>query len=95
MNPKLLSLVVIFTQSIQLSNIVCGAIYLSFRLVFYGHYEPWGSLANMRKVQDPPPRRILNLEQVSVEVPKFLREMVELNGIEPLTPCLQSRCSPN
>ena len=49
----------------------------------------------MRKVQDPPPRRMLNLEQVSVEAPKFLREMVELNGIEPLTPCLQSRCSPN
>jgi len=29
-NPKLLSLVVIFTQSIQLSNIVCGYDYQAF-----------------------------------------------------------------
>ena len=25
----------------------------------------------------------------------FPSRMVELNGIEPLTPCLQSRCSPS
>jgi hypothetical protein len=31
----------------------------------------------------------LHIEHANREV------MVELNGIEPLTPCLQSRCSPN
>ena len=25
----------------------------------------------------------------------FLSEVVEMNGIEPMTPCLQSRCSPS
>jgi hypothetical protein len=38
--------------------------------------------------------KMFNLKQ---EIqPAFLFErLVELNGIEPLTPCLQSRCSPN
>ena len=35
----------------------------------------------------------LNLKQTSLSL--FEKLMVELNGIEPLTPCLQSRCSPN
>ena len=26
---------------------------------------------------------------------RHLEEMVELTGIEPVTPCLQSRCSPS
>ena len=27
--------------------------------------------------------------------PRMAKEMVEMKGIEPLTPCLQGRCSPN
>ena len=30
-----------------------------------------------------------------VSMAHFLKPLVEINGIEPLTPCLQSRCSPS
>ncbi len=38
---------------------------------------------------------MLNLKQRILLLEHAFREVVELNGIEPLTPCLQSRCSPN
>ena len=41
--------------------------------------------------------RLLILSKISL--PKalraFVKEMVEMKGIEPLTPCLQGRCSPS
>ena len=82
----LLSLVVIFTQSIQLSKIV-----YSERLVAATRHS--GALENMLKNQYPPYKWRLNLKQVCFDV--LQREMVELTGIEPMTSCLQSRRSPN
>jgi hypothetical protein len=39
--------------------------------------------------------QMLNLKQQIQPCEPCSRVVVELNGIEPLTPCLQSRCSPN
>ena len=41
-----------------------------------------------------PQSKMLNLKQTS-SMRSLFERVVELNGIEPLTPCLQSRCSPN
>ena len=43
---------------------------------------------------------VISLERESGDLlhssqPLFLRELVEVNGIEPMTSCLQSRRSPN
>ena len=83
----LLSLVVIFTQSIQLSKIV-ERIALLRRYRALGRLEQSSSRFNSRQLQE------LNPKQVCLYF-LFLSRVVELNGIEPLTPCLQSRCSPN
>ena len=55
--------------------------------------RPEAARAFLLKVQIPT-RRDFNLKQTSLAFP-VRGLMVELNGIEPLTPCLQSRCSPN
>jgi hypothetical protein len=94
----LLSLVVIcnipsrgmlLTQSIQLSKIVRDLL----------HANRYASLrrararcSSIRIRADCCATRILMFEQVSNIL---FEELVELNGIEPLTPCLQSRCSPS
>ena len=62
MNSKLLSLVVIFTQSIQLSKIVCSNLRC--------YYLPLRQAGDMRfrdMLKDQPPLlRKLNLEQVAL-----------------------------
>ena len=89
----LLSLVVIFTQSIQLSKIM-----ERFALLRH-HFAPSGGLSIPAQGSTSAMQR-LNLKQTSLALRIHIEHanrkiMVELNGIEPLTPCLQSRCSPN
>ncbi len=93
----LLSLVVIFTQSIQLSKIheqSCTICIAASPLRALRRLEHSCSRFNLPAQLKP---QKLNLKQTSLDsVEHANREnMVELNGIEPLTPCLQSRCSPN
>jgi hypothetical protein len=79
---------ILLTQSIQLSKIVRD-------LLPVNRYALWSALELMLKHQNPADccaTRILMFEQVSNIA---FEELVELNGIEPLTPCLQSRCSPS
>ena len=70
----LLSLVVIFTQSIQLSKIVCSDKELSdFALILCYCYLPLRQAGDMRlrdMLKDQPPQlRKLNLEQVAMLKP--------------------------
>jgi hypothetical protein len=95
MTYRLLSLVVIFTQSIQLSKIVerIDNPLLSCRIAYPASagLEHSCSRFNFR-----PGRQKFNLKQTSlVSNHTFEEEMVELTGIEPMTSCLQSRRSPN
>ena len=46
-----------------------------------------------KKLDFRPPRSALTSRPPTFEV--FGRYLVEIKGIEPLTPCLQSRCSPS
>ena len=41
------------------------------------------------------PRSTFDLRFKSYEPLRFFQPMVEMKGFEPLTPCLQGRCSPN
>ncbi len=84
----LLSLVVIFTQSIQLSKIV--------ELLALRHHSasPSGVLSLTLKDQTSRLRR-LTLKHLASIFYSHLMRVVELHGIEPWTLCLQSRCSPN
>jgi hypothetical protein len=86
----LLSLVVIFTQSIQLSKIVERITLLLYRIAPLGGLSipAQGSISIQAETQPQADIAWQNMKPCS-------RSMVELNGIEPLTPCLQSRCSPN
>jgi hypothetical protein len=71
MNSKLLSLVVIFTQSIQLSKIVCGNMRCSYALLKRaGDKRPAAKADHKLKDQCPPPLsgRKLNLELVCFDV---------------------------
>jgi hypothetical protein len=75
------------------------------RIVFFASGPPLGG----RETFHPDPETWLTCFQIGVRLNHLLqtggdletvndscRELVvELNGIEPLTPCLQSRCSPN
>ena len=88
----LLSLVVIY-----LPNLFSCQKSLSEPYYYVVASRPQAARAFLLKVQSPlsaetqPQADIacLHIEHANREV------MVELNGIEPLTPCLQSRCSPN
>ena len=67
----------------------------SSAIVSYNRYALWSAPELMLKHQNPAnccATRILMFEQVSNI---SFKDLVELNGIEPLTPCLQSRCSPS
>jgi hypothetical protein len=88
----LLSLVVIFTQSIQLSKIVERFLFWRASLV-----AAWAGLSILAQGSTSAldqPRSEAQPEAGLLSCIVLLR-VVELNGIEPLTPCLQSRCSPN
>ena len=87
----LLSLVVIFTQSIQLSKIVERIALLLYRYRALGRLEAFLLKVQSRSLEEQG----LNLKQTSLGEDLYRVIMVELSGIEPLTPCLQSRCSPN
>jgi hypothetical protein len=61
------------------------------------HFAPSGGLSIPAQGSTSAAQR-LNLKQISLvlHIEHANRKiLVELNGIEPLTPCLQSRCSPN
>jgi len=45
--------------------------------------------------QPKPIAKLLFLQKISLSLSSTPSELVELSGIEPLTPCLQSRCSPS
>ena len=88
----LLSLVVIY-----LPNLFSCQKSLSEPYCYVVASRPQAARAFLLKVQFP-----LSAEtQPQADIACFYIEhanrevMVELNGIEPLTPCLQSRCSPN
>ena len=81
-----LSLVVIFTQSIQLSKIVRS---------YENHYALWSAPELMAQGSGLG-RCGRRTEHRASLVERCLREnLVELTGIEPMTSCLQSRRSPN
>jgi hypothetical protein len=48
-----------------------------------------------KKPDEPASRSESLTYEVAMIGKQQMRIMVELNGIEPLTPCLQSRCSPS
>ena len=76
------------TQSISLSNIQ------TFSLLEEGPPSGGGKPATQSRKTGRlfPDRRHL---QKMAAIGKQRMSLVELSGIEPLTPCLQSRCSPN
>jgi hypothetical protein len=58
--------------------------------------RPQAARAFLLKVQSPLSAETQPQADIACYIEHANREvMVELNGIEPLTPCLQSRCSPN
>ena len=71
------------TQSISLSNI--------HALRFIGEARPWGrgNLPCLTACSR------IGVTLCVAAIRKQQMSMVELIGIEPMTPCLQSRCSPN
>ena len=94
MTYRLLSLVVIFTQSIQLSKIVerlCNLKKLQIAYPPSGGLEHCCSRFNhcCEAVTQP------QAEIAGPTIDTFEKVMVELTGIEPMTSCLQSRRSPN
>ena len=88
----LLSLVVIY-----LPNLFSCQKSMSVSYRYVDASRPEAARAFLLKVQSP----LITETQPQADIAWFLVEhsnrevMVELNGIEPLTPCLQSRCSPN
>jgi hypothetical protein len=61
------------------------------------HFAPSGGSSIPAQGSTSAAQR-LNLKQISLVLHieyANRKVLVELNGIEPLTPCLQSRCSPN
>ena len=91
----LLSLVVIFTQSIQLSKIVERFILaMSSLAVPKDHYGPEARLSFLLKVQ-PLHHAVAQPEAGHSFLSLLSKRLVELTGIEPMTSCLQSRRSPN
>ena len=85
----LLSLVVIY-----LPNLFSCQKSLSEPYCYVVAIAPLGGLSIPAQGSISAARR-LNLKQTSLAETTSEVKLVELNGIEPLTPCLQSRCSPN
>ena len=68
------------TMTLDLTNIPCAMFYVSAR---FGRVQRFTSLRSYRFSA-----------LASMRCTTFLR-LVEVRGFEPLTPCLQGRCSPN
>ena len=87
----MLSLVVIFTQSIQLSKIVGRVVknVVAFAPLGGSSIPAQGSTSVAIYSAVAQPEADVLLESIPYQV------MVELTGIEPMTSCLQSRRSPN
>ena len=62
--------------------------FLSFSMGLSGLEPPTSRLSGVRSNH-------LSYEPVNGFIALSCQSVVEMNGIEPMTPCLQSRCSPS